>query len=96
MITRPLSPPMDVMAHQLHAYINSNIICLHLQNVDTSTVPNHLSILPYMSIPSLKPRSTMTFHTDIFIVVMVTIISCLIVNVEIQQLSFIHLVTIEY
>ena len=86
MITRPFSSPMVMMCHEVHACINSNIMHLHLQNVDTSTVPNHLSILPYMAIPSLKPRSTISLHTDIFIVVMVTIICCQIVNVKIQQL----------
>ena len=53
MITRPFSSPMVMMCHQVHACINSNITCLHLQNVDTSSVPNHLSILSYMAIPSL-------------------------------------------
>ena len=94
MITRLFSPAMDVMAHQLHTYIKSNIICLYMQNYDTSTVFNHSQILPYMAIQSLKPRSTISLHTDIFNVVVMTIIGCVIVSVKIQQPSFIHLVSL--
>ena len=64
-ITKPYCNDITRMAYILHQVINHNKNSLCLGQADISCPFNHCTILMYYSLPNIKDKSHMGFHTDI-------------------------------
>ena len=64
-ITKPFCSTMKALAHALMKLLRDNNDLLQLNNIDLSTVFTHCSVLLHYSIPTVKPVSTMSIHSDI-------------------------------
>ena len=63
--TKPYCPKMTKFSNFIHQIVVQNNVKLGSQDADLSTVFNVCSILVYYSIPGIKAKSTLGYHSDI-------------------------------